>query len=304
MFHHFHGPSHKKTQGSISSKQLQKIIIFLKKNYNLINANDFLYKFINKKFEKKDVCLTFDDALKSQVDIALPVLYREEIQAFFFLYSNAFEKNFNKLEVFRDFRTTRYKKIDLFYEDFFFKFKKEYPKKYKIFKESNIKKYLSKYTFYSFKDRQFRFCRDKILSKKHYEALMLNLMKDKKYNFVKEKNKILMSKQDVKRILNYNQLIGLHSHAHALNMDKLNYNEQLLDYKKNLTFFKKNFKITPKSMSHPYGRYNQSSLKALKKIGIKLGFLSNFTKKKIFSSLEVPRYDHIYMTKRFSKNKL
>ena len=304
MFHHFHGRSHSKTQGSISAKQLCKIIYFLKKKYNLINASDFLDKFINKNFEKRDVCLTFDDALKSQVDIALPVLNRERIQAFFFLYTNVFEKNFNKLEVFRDFRTTRYKKIDFFYEDFFLKFKKKYPKKYKVFKRSKIKKYLAKYTFYSFKDRQFRYCRDKILSKKNYETLMINLMKNKKYNFTKEKNKILMSKQDVKKVLNCNQLIGLHSHSHPLNMNKLNYKKQLLDYKKNLTFLKKNFKIVPKSMSHPYGRYNNSSIRVLKKIGIKLGFLSSFTKGKIFSSLEVPRYDHTYMINKFSKNKL
>ena len=69
-------------------------------------------------------------------------------------------------------------------------------------------------------------------------------------------------------------------------------------------FLKKKFKIVPKSMSHPYGRYNNSSIRVLKKIGIKLGFLSSFTKGKIFSSLEVPRYDHIYMINKFSKNKL
>ena len=149
MFHHFHGHSYNKTQGSISAKQLHKIIHFLKKNYNLIDARDFLKKIINKNFEKRDVCLTFDDAIKSQVDIALPVLNREKIQAFFFLYSDVFEKNFNKLELFRDFRTTRYKKIDFFYEDFFLKFKEEYPKKYKIFKKSKIKKYLAKYSVYS-----------------------------------------------------------------------------------------------------------------------------------------------------------
>ena len=304
MFHHFHGNPHKKTQGSISANQLHKIIYFLKKKYNLVNANEFLYKFINKKIKKNDVCLTFDDSLKSQVDIALPVLNKEKVQAFFFLYTNIFEKKFNKLEVFRDFRTTRYKNVDFFYKDFFSLFKKKHPNKYQIFKKDKIKKYLAQYTFYSSRDRQFRFCRDKILSIKNYESIMIKLMKKKNYNLVKEKNKILMSKTDIKKILKYNQLLGLHSHNHQTDMSKMSYKKQLLDYKKNFLFFKKNFNIRPKSMSHPYGRYNKNSIKVLKKIGIKLGFLSDFTKGKFFSSLEVPRYDHIYIVKKFYKSKL
>ena len=46
------------------------------------------------------------------------------------------------------------------------------------------------------------------------------------------------------------------------------------------------------SMSHPCGNYNQMSLSVLKKLGIRIGFLSNMNIKKIRSSLEVPREDH------------
>ena len=49
--------------------------------------------------------------------------------------------------------------------------------------------------------------------------------------------------------------------------------------------------MTPKSMSHPFGRYNKNSLKVLKKLGIKIGFLSSpvLTTK---SNLEIGRVDH------------
>ena len=49
MFHHFHDNNHRKTQGSISGKQFLKIINFLKKKYNLINAKEFLNKLNEKK---------------------------------------------------------------------------------------------------------------------------------------------------------------------------------------------------------------------------------------------------------------
>ena len=102
MFHHFHGKNHEKSQGSISAKQFIKIIKFLKKKCNLINADVFLEKIINKKINNNDACLTFDDSLKCQIDIALPILDKEKIQAFFFLYTSAFTNDTNK-ELFNNF---------------------------------------------------------------------------------------------------------------------------------------------------------------------------------------------------------
>ena len=49
MFHHFHNKHHKKTQGSISATKFQKIIKYLKTNYNLINSHEFYEKVINRK---------------------------------------------------------------------------------------------------------------------------------------------------------------------------------------------------------------------------------------------------------------
>ena len=77
MFHHFHGKNHPKTIGSVNKNELSKIIQYLKKNYNLLNAEQFLNKTKNNGLDPKDVCLTFDDSLKCQYDIAYPILQRE-----------------------------------------------------------------------------------------------------------------------------------------------------------------------------------------------------------------------------------
>ena len=51
----------------------------------------------------------------------------------------------------------------------------------------NLKKnYLAKYKFYSLNDRKFRFCRDKIISKKNYEEIMIDMMKSKNYDYKKK----------------------------------------------------------------------------------------------------------------------
>ena len=185
MFHHFHNKLHKKTQDSISAFQFLKIIKYVKSKYNLINSHEFYEKVINKKIEKKDVCLTFDDCLKSQFDIAFPVLKKNNISAFFFIYSSIFDKKPNNLEIFRDFRNTKFPNIDKFYECFFNLLKKNFHKDYLLFKKKFKKNYLLKYKFYTLNDRKFRFCRDKILPNNIYERIMISLMRQKKIQIKK-----------------------------------------------------------------------------------------------------------------------
>ena len=82
----------------------------------------------------------------------------------------------------------------------------------------------------------------------------------------------------------------------------MSYKKQYLDYTKNLNFLKKHLSISPKSMSHPFGRYNKNSLKVLKKLGIKIGFLSSPVKS-VKSNLEIGRIDHNSFIKRMDYNK-
>ena len=66
--------------------------------------------------------MTFDDSLKCQYDIAYPILQKENITAFFFIYSSIFDKKANLMEIFRDFSNKKFKKIKDFHDLFFFNF--------------------------------------------------------------------------------------------------------------------------------------------------------------------------------------
>ena len=48
-----------------------------------------------------------------------------------------------------------------------------------------------------------------------------------------------MSKKDLMKLKKFNQVIGLHSHDHSTNIEKMSYYKQLTDYKKNIFFLKK-----------------------------------------------------------------
>ena len=91
MFHHFHDKKkHKKSQGSISKDEFYKIIKFVGRK-NILNAEDFSLRYKENKLKPNHLCLTFDDAIKCQYDIVLPLLEDLKIKSFFFIYSSLFE---------------------------------------------------------------------------------------------------------------------------------------------------------------------------------------------------------------------
>ena len=298
MFHHFHDDKmHKRGQGSLSKDDFYKLIKFLGRQ-NILNADEFLLRFKENKLTSKNLCLTFDDALKCQYDIAIPVMEDLNIKAFFFVYSSIFSKNPDLLELYRYFRMNYFKDIDEFYKDFF----KIYGKKldnYFSKKKNIIKKKKQQSPYYSFDDIKFRLVRDKILSNDQYKIIMFKMFKQKKFEYEKFYDVLFLSKLNLIKIKELGHLIGLHSHTHPMTLKKLNYNEQLKQYTNNLNVITDilKCKITDIiSMSHPCGSYNINTFKILDKLGIEIGFkhsiINENTKKINNSKYEIARQDH------------
>jgi len=290
MFHHFHGKNHPIVQGSIGGENMHNIIEFIGIE-NILNADEWALKFQNHTLKSNQVCLTFDDALKSQVDIALPILRSHGLTGFFFIYSSIFEGVKEKLEIYRYFRTTQFSSIEDFYEDFF-----NYLKKIPIFdkiqnklKNFNSTEYLKNCTFYSKSDKKFRYIRDEILTKKEYFTIMDIIIEESKINLKTIYKKLWMSEKDLKKIKKDNHVIGLHSYSHPTKFSSLSYKDQNKEYEKNKKHLEK---ITSKifAMSHPVNSYNQNTLKILKNLDITIGFRADMNPMK--SNLEIPRQDH------------
>ena len=135
MFHNFHDDGfHTKSQGSLDKNDFFKMINFIGKN-NILDADVFFEKFKNNKLKDNEVCLTFDDALKCQIDIALPILEELKIKSFFFVNTSFLEKK-NNLEFFKYFRSNYFNSINKFYNIFY----KVLDKDLKFFFEKNQKK--------------------------------------------------------------------------------------------------------------------------------------------------------------------
>ena len=309
MFHHFHDKGiHTKSQGSIDKDDFYKMINFIGRN-NILDANVFFEKFKSNKLKKNEVCLTFDDAIKCQIDIALPILEELKIKSFFFVHTSMFQGKPDNLEFFRYFRVNYFKNVDEFYDSFY----KVLNQDLKSFFEKNstvIKEKKIKFPHYSISDIKFRLVRDVFLTKAQYEDKMFLMFKKKQFNHNDFLKKLFFQKNDLITLDNLGHLVGLHSHNHPTLLEKLNYDEQKNEYENCLTSISKILdkpKNEIKCMSHPCGSYNADTLKVLEELGIELGFKQIMTiepekgMKKINNSfLEIARQDHADIFKRMN----
>ena len=309
MFHHFHDNEiHIKSQGSIDKNDFYKIINFIGRE-NILDADIFFEKFKQNKLKNNEVCLTFDDAIKCQIDIALPILEELKIKSFFFVYTSMFEGKPDNLEIFRFFRTKYFNNINEFYDNFY----KVLDKDLKSFFEKNrnkIKEKKMKFPFYTIEDIKFRLVRDVFLTKSQYDENMFKMIKQKNLNYKEFYKKLFFQKSDLRKLNNLGHLIGLHSHNHPTLLEKLNLDEQKNEYEKCLSLISSILskpKNEIKYMSHPCGSYTNDTLEVLKELGIELGFKQIMTidtekgmSKVNNSFLEIAREDHSNILKRMN----
>ncbi len=309
MFHHFHNNDiHTKSQGSIDKDDFYGIINFIGKN-NILDADVFFDKFKNDKLKNNEVCLTFDDAIKCQIDIALPILEDLKIKSFFFVYTSIFDGKPDNLEIFRYFRTNYFNSINEFYDNFYKVLNVDLEPFYKNNNE-NIKKMKIKFPFYSLDDIKFRLVRDIFLTKSQYEKTMFLAFEEKQFKYKDFYKKLFFQIDDLKILNNLGHLVGLHSHSHPTRLEKLNYEDQKNEYERCLSSISRVLdkpKNEIKYMSHPCGSYSNVTLEILKELGIELGFKQTMTidqdkgiKKVNNSFLEIAREDHSTIYKRMN----
>lgn len=288
----------KKRKGyGITQNELESIIVKLKKR--IINAKNFIDKSINNTLNCKDICITFDDLLKCQIELALPILNKYNIKAFFFINTCPLNSIPDKLEEIKYFRFNYFKSIDDFYNEFYdvllnSKYKNKILTELENYNKNKYSNNLNKtnHNFYSSKDLEYRYIRDNILLEEEYYGLIKILYK--KYNFdIKEHfSKIWMNKTDIIKLDNQGHIIGGHVHSHSIQYGA-GRKTQNLNLKKNLDIIKNilNKNIHYVSWPSDHKTIKKDYKDEIEKNKIILAFRLTFNVKENFDILFIDRYD-------------
>lgn len=234
MFHHFHGSEHPAGQGSISGEDLVRLIEHIGPE-RIVPADEWMRRATAERLSGGDVCLTFDDNLRCQYDIAAPVLRRYGLTAFWFVYTSVLDGGIVRLEVYRRFRTTMFATVDDFYAEFFARIEQS---AWAGEIQSQVRAYdprptLASYPFYSEADVRFRYVRDRVLKAEHYEALMDEMITSHGLTLRDLARGLWMDAGCLRALHAEGHVIGLHSHTHPTLMHDLSVAAQEQEYRVN-----------------------------------------------------------------------
>ena len=193
------------------------------------------------------------------------------------------------------------------FNDFFINFSKHLNDKL-IFQDNDEFKKFSKnmkkfYPIYSNIDIDFRYLRDHILSKYQFNKILSKMMLEKKTNKKKLSKNLWLNNNHLKKIAKNGHIVGMHAYNHPYKLSRLSYEDQLVELEKNYQHLKKTINQKPISISYPNGSFNNNTLKIIKKLGVKCGFLSSMKEHKLIKQKEylLKRLDHSVLIKNYIK---
>jgi peptidoglycan/xylan/chitin deacetylase (PgdA/CDA1 family) len=296
MFHHFHGGRHPVGQGSISSSDLEAIIRHVDAD-RILRPEEWLRRLDADSLEPGDLCLTFDDALLSQVELALPVLERHGLGAFWFVYSSVFDGRLERFEIYRAFRTRCFARIEDFYQLFFERIgRSEFAGRASAaVEDGEVTSWLERFPFYSTDDVRFRLVRNRALTVDEYEQVMDAMIADHGLAFADLARDLWMTDDHLRYLTGRGDVIGLHSYSHPMSLADLSGDEQEEQYRRNAAHIARVCGVEPRTMAHPAGSYDKRTLDLLARMGIRCGFRSSMDATAVErpgAHLELPREDH------------
>ena len=298
MFHHFHGTQYLRVQGSISQKEFERILQCVGIE-RIITPAEWLEKLDANELNPHEVCLTFDDGLLCQFEIALSVLERYGLRAFWFVYSSVFEGHVEKMEIYRAFRSTFFKNIEEFYAVFFRKvFNSPWSTAaWAALDQTEIRLLRNQFPFYSVNDVKFRLIRDRVLARETYEGIMDEIMAQYGAEAFELSRTLWMSDTHLKYLAVAGHVIGLHSYSHPTTIAALAYEKQLEEYTRNYAHVKRVCGRDPVAVAHPCNSYNDDTIRVLNELGVRCGFRADMLRSEEAGKvddhrLEMRREDH------------
>ena len=303
-FHYFSdGRKHLPCQGSLTADTFMEILAYLDHHFDLMRARDFYETALAGEGTEKQVCLTFDDGISSQWDVAVPCLERAGITGMFFCYSAHYAGKPSLLEIYHDFRFCCFKSVDEFYSQFFQLLLQDphvaTPDIADRIQSFTYDSYLINCPWHSYSDKLFRYTRDQLLSEVQFEKIMMGMMESKGYSWKEKVAELWMSKENLRALSRSGHMIGLHSHSHPTNIDRLPLAIQRQEYETNAEYLEHILGHPVKIAAFPCGKYNADTQKILQKLGIRLAFSADMNKGA--DLMRMPRMNHPLLMKEMKK---
>jgi peptidoglycan/xylan/chitin deacetylase (PgdA/CDA1 family) len=303
MLHHFHGGHHKPdNSGSLSAEQLNSVLLKIGLS-RFVTPERWISGVTKGDLPETAVCLTFDDGLRSQIDVCMPVLDSHGLKAFWFVYSAPMEGQMPLLEIFRRFRYFYFDNVNEYYESFFAECAQDSLEKIQTsaFKDF-YSDYSTRFPFYSDTDIKYRYLRDQVLSRDKYEKLVISIMEANHLSVETLSEGLWLSDSDIQLLNKTGHEIGLHSYDHPTNMARLSIEEQLEQYSRNYLHLT-GLGVTPRTVAHPGGSYSKETLTILADMGLDCGFRSSMDASSLAphygTNLEMPRQDVVHFISAF-----
>lgn len=308
MFHHFHGGKHPAGQGSISSDDLERIIRHVDAQ-RILPPAEWLCRLDSDALTPGDLCLTFDDALLSQIDVALPVLERHGLSAFWFVYSSVFYGHLERFEIYRAFRTRHFARIEDFYAAFLARIRRSgfAARDAGAVQDAEVTAWRERFPFYSADDVRFRLVRNRALAPDEFEQVMDAMIADRGLELADLARDLWMTNDHLEHLTRRGDVVGLHSYSHPMSLANLPSGEQEEQYRRNAAHIRRVCGVEPRAMAHPAGSYSRQTLDLLGRMGIRCGFLSSMAPavaghlqevpRRPDTHLEMPREDHANIMK-------
>lgn len=254
MFHHLHGGAHPAVQGSVSLDAFQRILD--QHQDRLLRAEDFLAWHERGELED-EVCVTFDDGLRSQ-ELALPVLAERGLTAFFFPYTAPLIGVVSRLELYRWVRTQQYGSVEAFYAEW----------RQRVHPETPPAEYLADRAYLTRSDREYRWWRDWRSTREEYEAVMDAFIGPQRPSHLA----LWFSAPEIRQLATAGHLVGNHTHTHPTIIAGLTHEQQELEYVTAHWILEGVLGTTPRVVSHPSNAVTGYGIGVLQRLGYTLGF--------------------------------
>ena len=268
-------------------------ILYFKKNFNILDNEQFNEIIQNKKISKKpSVVLTFDDGYIDHYNYVYPYLKKNKISGIFYTPIKTIENkvvlDVNKIQFILEKENNKNKVLNLIFYYIKKVFKKN-PEELSLSKINVKDRYNDKETMLIKNLLQYHL--PKKIRKKIINLIFKDILNVEEKEFSKS---LYMNKNHIIEMYKDSMAFGSHGYNHDW-LGYLNKKDQEKEILSSINFFKKigtfnsNF-----SICYPFGSYNEITLKILKKHNIPFALsakVGGVVKNNIGNNLTLPRYD-------------